>query len=119
MEEIFEKQQHFEVKISSDGYALFNDFKPYLKVYLSKFIQNNQPFEIVEEISKYRCVLGSRMWVDEMLLKLVRNEKICLDKKMMKEEVFKVVTGFSAEEFNELTCKDILEMLIGEIWDIG
>lgn len=121
LKEIFEHQRHFEVKITNDGYELFNDFKYYLKMYLSKSVQINQPFEIGEEIVKYRCVLWSRDMLEQLFLDIGDDkkidEKINLYMKTIKKELLSVEKGFSAKEFNELTWRDILELLMEEFWN--
>lgn len=120
---IFEKQKHFEVKISNDGYELFNEFKYYLKMYLSDFIQINTPIDILKEIVMYRCVLWGREMLEQIFLgidtKEVIDKKICKYIGVIKKELYSTIKGFSESEWNEFTYKDVLEFLLDEFWNMN
>ena len=122
LKEIFDLQKHFELKILNDGYELFNEFKYYLKMFLSKFVQINRPFEIEEEIIKYRCILWCREMLENVFLGIdeeeLVNAQIVMYVKKIKEELIKVMQEFSVEELNELAWRDTLELLVQEFWNM-
>lgn len=123
LREIFERQKHFEVKIISDGYELFNDFKYYLKLYLSNFVQINHPFDIVKEIILYRCVLWSREMTEQLYpgidTEAEIDEKIHTYITAIKKELYNVTEGFSEKELDELTWREAVELLVGEFWNMS
>lgn len=123
LRDIFERQKHFEVKIITDGYELFNDFKYYLKLYLSRFVQINHPFDIVKEILMYRCVLWSRE-MTELLYPGIDteaeiDEKIHIYITAIKKELYNLAEGFSERELDELTWREVVELLVGEFWNMS
>ncbi len=121
--DIFKCQKHFEIKIENDGYDLFNEFKYYLKLYLSNFIQAINPIEIGEEIIKYRCVLWSRNMLETLRLGLDSEEQLnkAIDKcmKPIKKQLCSVTKEFTLDDLNIFAWSDILELLLNDIWCIN
>lgn len=116
--EIYNERRHFHFDIQSDGYELFNDFKYYLKMFLSKLVQSAKELDIKTDIHRYRVNLWGRTAVENLLPGIDSEEVFSKKMKLIEENVLRelpqLMSGFTDEEWKKFSRRELLELLVFE-----